>query len=151
MFRQTTALHENLQPPHLFEWTGVWAQRVCWHRGLGQKNSFGWLNFCEKAKSSGKVLHGPNKYLPAHFPDYFIMSTQYLSCLSGFDHNKRWNDCSVLISQSSKILPHNIYCFYQWYSTYLLGHMLLLHLEQHCPTIATPFNPSNLRWAFVDK
>lgn len=78
---QTTALHENLLPPHSFEWDQCVG--LGWGVGgadtEGKKNGSAWLNLCERAKSSGKVLHWSSKILHTHFPDYCIT---YFSCLS---------------------------------------------------------------------
>lgn len=70
----------------------------------GKKNGSAWLNLCERAKSSGKVLHWSNKILHAHFPDYCIA---YFSCLS-VNTKKDKMIAAIIIFQSSKIILHNI-------------------------------------------
>lgn len=64
MFTQTTALHENLQPLHSFEWTGVRAQWGGWHTEFGHKKKKKALlgSTCEKAESADQVL--PNDVSP---------------------------------------------------------------------------------------
>lgn len=45
---------------------------VLTQEGLAKKSDFSWLEFRQSATSSGKVLHGPNKHLHAHFSDRFM-------------------------------------------------------------------------------
>lgn len=73
MFRQTTALHENLQPLHSFEWAGVRAQWGGWHREFGQKKKKALLG-----STCARKLSQPARCCPGRFPDDFI-NTGYLA------------------------------------------------------------------------